>query len=246
MSIRRRVKNAIRALLKTKDSSSNPSPADVKPQWCFPPENSSPSDFSIQVIAKLEDIQGFFNEDDCMHFYLILQMQSLLGMTGDIFEIGSYFGRSTALLARCLAENERLVVCDAFESDTTDHYSDRPSVSDLKGNIRALNPDFDFSRLDIHSCYSNELALSSKATFRFAHVDGGHDAETAYGDIKYTAIRLMKNGIIAVDDYEHPDWSGVTIAVDRFLSEYEKEFSVFADMNRHVAKGRKLYLIRVE
>ena len=48
--------------------------------------------------------------------------------------------------------------------------------------------------------------------------------------------------MIAIDDYAHPDWPGVTEAVDRFLGTHAATHRVMADLNRHVAKGRKLYI----
>ena len=84
---------------------------------------AEPGSLSRDVIAHFRDIKGFFNEDDCMHFHLVLRTQSLLGFAGDILEIGSYFGRSAALLARCLQPGETLVACDAFERDTPDSYA---------------------------------------------------------------------------------------------------------------------------
>lgn len=196
------------------------------------------------TIEKMEKITGFFNEDDAMHFYLILQMQKELGFRGNIFEIGSYFGRSTSLLAHCLNTGEQLVVCDAFASEIQDHYAETPTESDLTNNILKVTPAFDVAQLEIHSCLSTELILPDHAVFRFAHVDGGHDAETAYADLCFTASRMLKRGIIAIDDYKHPDWPGVTEGTDRFLETNHETFHIFSDMNRHIAKGRKLYLMK--
>lgn len=237
MKIQRKVKQLANALRFKGKKQPNHLSANT-----FPPENSIPSTFSEDIIKKLDNINGYFNEDDCMHFYLILQMQKAFNIAGDILEIGSYFGRSTALLAHFVDKSEHLVVCDAFENETTDTYANRPTVNNLKQSIQTINPDFDFSKLVIHACLSNELSLPDLPAFRFAHIDGGHDAETAYGDLQFTASRLLANGIIAIDDYQHPDWPGVTLGVERFLSNRKKEFVVLADMNRHRAKGRKLYL----
>lgn len=203
---------------------------------------AEPGPLSREVIARFRDIKGFFNEDDCMHFHLVLRTQSLLGFVGDVLEIGSYFGRSAALLARCLQPGETLVACDAFERETQDSYASTPSVEDLRRAIGLVNPDFDFGQLDARSCLSTELDLAPTARFRFVHIDGGHDAETAYHDIAFAAARLLPRGVIAVDDYAHPDWPGVTEAVDRFLGTHAATHHVMADLNRHVAKGRKLYI----
>jgi hypothetical protein len=171
-------------------------------------------------------------------------MQSRFGLEGDIFELGSYFGRSTALLAYCLKSNERLVVCDSFRGPTEDHYSEKPTEQDLLDNIHKINPSFDSGGLTIHSCLSTELCLDPLEKFRFIHIDGGHSHENAYSDLCLAHKHIIENGILAVDDYEHEDWPGVTTAVGDFMAEHKQDYDILADMNRHTAKGRKLYLVR--
>lgn len=210
----------------------------------FPLPTAKPGFLTTDVIAKLRDINGYFNEDDCMHFFLVLRMQSELGKRGDMLEIGSYFGRSTALLAYCLQPSERLVVCDSFRAPTEDQYSEKPTEQDLLDNILKINPTFDARVLVIHSCLSTELSLPETDRFRFIHVDGGHSHEIAYSDLCLAHRHISPKGIIAIDDFEHEDWPGVTMAVETFLIEHRRSYNVLADMNRHIAKGRKLYLIR--
>lgn len=210
----------------------------------FPLPAAKPGFLTGDVISRFSEIKGYFNEDDCMHFYLLLRMQSELGLRGDILEIGSYFGRSTALLVYCLKPGERLVVCDSFRNPTEDHYSEKPTEQDLLDNIRKVNPSFNSGVLEIHSCLSTDLRLNPSDKFKFIHIDGGHSHEIASNDLNIAHAHVTNNGIIAVDDYEHEDWPGVTTAVNAFMLENKRDYEVLADMNRHIAKGRKLYLIR--
>ncbi len=62
----------------------------------------------------------------------------------------------------------------------------------------------------------------------------------ALSDLRLVAAHLAPNGIIAVDDYQHPDWPQVTAAVDTFIA--ESGFNIVADANRWAEAGRKLYL----
>ena len=231
----KRIRSACRAFL---------SPAAITASLPFPPEGAEPSPLTRDVINQLKDVKGFFNLDDCMHFYLLLQMQTMNGVRGDILEIGTYFGRSTMLLAYALKTDERLVVCDAFADSIKDQYSDVPTVEDVRKSIRRARKDFPFESLIVHSCLSTNLVLDPNSRFRFIHVDGGHTADVAYSDLVFTSRHLADRGIIAIDDYKHPNWPGVTEATDRFLSEQGHGLTVLADMNRHNAKGRKLYLIK--
>lgn len=195
-----------------------------------------------QVFDKIKDIPGAFNLDDTAHFFCILEMQSLLGMKGDFLEIGTFFGRSTAVMCHCLKDGEIMNVCDAFQSETDDVYLDRPTPEILLRNIRRVSKEFDECSIKIHNCLSNDLRLEPESRFRFVHVDGGHSEEQAYFDLQLVAPHMLPKGIIAVDDYDHKHWPGVTPAVDRFLTDHS-DFRVFADLNRHGAIGRKIYLV---
>jgi hypothetical protein len=64
----------------------------------------------------------------------------------------------------------------------------------------------------------------------------------ALQDLRLAAFHLAPGGIIAVDDYQHPDWQDVTTAVDTFIA--ESDFDVIADVNRWAEAGRKIYLGR--
>jgi predicted O-methyltransferase YrrM len=188
-------------------------------------------------------IKGFANADDAMHFALILAYQTATGLKGDMLEIGTFFGKSTMVLAYFLAEGERLVICDAFEEETHDRYDARPGVQDVVDAIRLAVPEFDARVLDVHVGDSSSLSIAASQRFRFVHVDGGHSYAEARRDLELAASRLLPSGIIAVDDYAHPAWPEVTEAVTSFLIAHP-ELKAFADLNRWEARGRKLYLVK--
>ncbi len=195
------------------------------------------------IFERIKDVPGWFNVDDCGHFFLVLSYQSAIGLKGDLLEIGSYHGRSTSLMAKCLQAEERIVVCDAFESDTDDEYANKPSPENLVSNIHRLSPLIDKDRIVIHRCLSNDLRLDSEELFRFVHIDGGHSAEQAYFDLKLCSKHVVPGGVIVMDDYHNKQWPGVTEGTDRFLYE-NSDIAILADLNRHGALGRKLYLTK--
>lgn len=202
---------------------------------------SLPSPLVTELFDRIRTIPGWFNVDDCAHFSLVLSMQRMLGVHGDILEIGTYHGRSSCVLASQLQPGERLVICDAFESPTEDGYHDPPSVATLWANLHAVDPGLSSDEVEIHRCYSTDLRLPAGQRFRFAHVDGGHSKDAALNDLRLCAHHLLPGGVIAVDDYRHPSWPGVSEGVEQFLAE-TPQFAVLADLNRHGADGRKLYL----
>lgn len=194
------------------------------------------------LYAEASQLPGYFTYDDAVAFTLILSTQIACGLRGDVLEIGSYHGRSTAFLARCMPPGERLIVCDTFEVATEDQYPEPPSPDALRRTLERLAPDLSSGQVEIHPDRSDTLNLVGFA-IRFAHIDGGHTHDVALHDLRLVAAHLAPGGIIAVDDYAHPVWPEVTTAVDQFLAESPK-FAVMADVNRWAESGRKLYLTR--
>jgi predicted O-methyltransferase YrrM len=202
-----------------------------------------PSDVT-RLFRRLRKIPGWFTVDDCGHFHVILRMQSLTGVRGDLLEIGCYFGRSTGAMAGHLNDGEQLIVCDAFDSvKTADDYDTYPSVNDFLRNLAEVHPKADLSRVKVHECLSSSLELADSARVRFAHVDGGHSRAEALHDLELVYRHLCPRGVIAVDDYQHPGWPEVSDGVADFLARHD-DMAVLADLNRFGESGRKLYLIR--
>jgi hypothetical protein len=85
-----------------------------------------PGRLVTEVFDLIRDVPGYFTYDDCAHFVLLLRMQRRLGVRGDLMEIGTYFGRSTAVLASELRADERLLACDPFENEAAYRYSTPP------------------------------------------------------------------------------------------------------------------------
>jgi len=193
----------------------------------------------VSLYDEIKALPGYFTYDDVVAFTLLLHIQSISGVTGDLLEIGSYHGRSTAVIARCVRPGERLIVCDTFDRPVEETYPDPANPEALRQTLARLAPDL--QQVDIRASRSDELDLDG-VVLRFAHIDGGHSHDVALHDLRFTASHLAPDGIIAVDDYQHPDWQDVTTAVDTFVA--ESGFVVVADVNRWAESGRKIYLSR--
>ena len=194
------------------------------------------------LFHRIRAFPGWFNVDDVAHFTLVLRLQEQLGVRGDIFEIGSYHGRSTAVLAALLGPGEVLYVCDAFEREVHESYADQPSPERLLANVAAANDGLDLDQIVVLEGYSHEIELPD-TELRFCHIDGGHETSAIEADLARCADRTVAGAVIAVDDYEHPRFPAVRPAVDAFVAA-RPEFERLADLNRHGARGRKIYLVR--
>ncbi len=92
---------------------------------------ANPGD-ALQLYLRAEKIPGFFNYDDAQHFQLVLRMQALMGITGDLLEIGSWKGRSASFMSFFVQPGERLIVSDVFSLPANDVYPEYPSVEEVK------------------------------------------------------------------------------------------------------------------
>jgi predicted O-methyltransferase YrrM len=196
---------------------------------------------TARTFNSMRGIPGWFTYDDAAHFTIILGLQAAAGVTGDILEIGPFHGRSTILLAHQLQPGETLTVCDPFQIGEV-YVAYPPTPAGLRRNIAKALPTFDQAQLEIIEAYSTDLDLPATRTFRFIHVDGSHERNDVLHDLRTVRRHLAPGGIIVADDYEHPDWPGVTEAIEVFRSEAPELVEV-ADLNRHAESGRKLYLM---
>lgn len=203
----------------------------------------NPGPLLTRMAPRLAAIPGWFNLDDLAHFTLVLETQSSAGVRGDLLELGCFHGRSAGVLAAHLQDGERLFLADAFDLPLDDPYGDTPTPEGVERNLKAMVPSLSMDRVTIARAYSRDLKLPPDLRVRFAHVDGGHDAETVRTDLDLCGGRLIPGGIMAVDDYAHPQHPGVTLSVDAFLADH-CHYRVVADLNRRGAIGRKLYLAR--
>jgi hypothetical protein len=154
----------------------------------------------------LGSVPGWFSEVDFRIFMAIDELQKAAGVTGNLFEIGAYCGKTSILLAWMLATGERLTVCDLFNEN------DRVSDSNREENRRQYEgfsrQDFEDHYLRFHCELPEILACSSteigrdvlKDTCRFVHIDGSHVHAVVTEDIETARVLLRPGGIVALDD----------------------------------------------
>jgi len=70
--------------------------------------------------------------------------------------------------------------------------------------------------------------------FRFFHIDGGHNAGEALGDLRLAASVLCDAGVIVLDDPFRPEWPGVTEALIRFLETDARFRAILVGFNKLV------------
>lgn len=137
-----------------------------------------------------------------------LLLLSIFGNTqGNIVEIGSWVGKSTSLLAKgCSIRNEGIVYA-------IDHFKGRPGKEDLyyRGlsknetifdrftkNIKEIGLE---AYIKVFKMYSQEARGKINDNIRLLFIDGDHEYESVYRDIKLFEGLVNSGGIIAIHDY---------------------------------------------
>jgi hypothetical protein len=183
-------------------------------------------------------IDGWFSPQAAGLFALLDDVQRRAGVEGHLFEIGAHHGKSAIVLGALAREHETLGVCDVFGGqDLNASGSGSGDRARFEGNLRRFLPGFD--RLAVHETLSSALTAEDVGRpQRLFHVDGGHLAGEALGDLRLAAEVLHDRGAIVVDDPFRPEWPGVTEGILAFLDERPEYAPVALGFNKLVLVRR--------
>lgn len=193
------------------------------------------------IFRHAEQIPGMCDHEKLFALYEVMRRSA----TGDVVEIGSWWGKSAfilAMLARCYGigsllcvdpwSNEHLVQND--ERGLVDAESARMDASEAlavfemnlipygPGRVNYLRmPSVDGAAY--YSRYKNAITESFGVTdycgqIAMLHIDGNHQYEAAKADIEAWASYVVAGGWIVIDDYVWPYGDGPQRAGDEYLA----------------------------
>ena len=169
---------------------------------------------------RLDDIPGWFFANDRVLFDWFLGDYQR-EVRGDLLELGVYLGKSAVLLGRYLHPEEKLTVCDLFDSDAADDEANSAEVSDFYQSNLSRDR-FEQNYLAFHDRLPEIIEAPTSVladgrvrdgSCRFVHVDASHLYEHVAGDIQVARKALMPNGVVVLDDYRSEHTPGVSAAV---------------------------------
>jgi O-methyltransferase len=150
---------------------------------------------------------------------------------GNVIEVGCCWGGTTVLLRNYFNHNYNLFAYDSFEGLS------EPNENDMVGNFHVVKNNMactqDITKNVINNFCTNKNVNYIKGWVNdtiptdlpeqicFAHIDLDL-YEPTYYSLKHIIPRMVKGGIIVIDDYEDPIWIGVKPACDLI----EKEFNI--------------------
>lgn len=174
-----------------------------------------------EMLAEYLSIPGMLPPHRCFHLYL---MALSCSVRGDIVEIGSWQGRSTAFLARACADADNGVVhaVDTFRGNPgTEHlYAVDGALDSLEANFRRNIARVGLQdRVVTHAATSAEAAPSVRERtegVRLIFIDGEHTFDAVANDLALYADLLLPGGLLVFDDYA-PHFPGDVRAVQEHV-----------------------------
>ena len=172
-----------------------------------------------QYVKATRRIPGWFWPAAAYLFAMLDEIQKADGVTGNLFEIGAYHGKSAILLGGMAdRQREQLGVCDNFgDHDGDASRSGRGFYRAFMRNVRRFFPEHGF--LHVHCRSSVDLTVSETTdNCRLFHIDGGHDADLVVNDLRIADQAVADRGLVVLDDMYNSAWPEVTEGFFRFIA----------------------------
>jgi hypothetical protein len=170
----------------------------------------------------------------------LMRIQTELGVTGPIAEIGTFEGRFFIAMAHSLAEGETALgidlfdwpnaeVMDRFEANCAKHGVPLERRITWKADSRSMQPE-------------DLLAKLGGRRVRLFHVDGEHSRHALTRDLELATKVLAPGGVIVLDDMLHPGYPTLMVAVQAYL-EAHPEMCVLCIIDRETIVAATKFVI---
>lgn len=159
----------------------------------------------------------------------LMRIQTAMGVTGDVAEIGTFQGRFFIALAKALAPGERALGIDRFDWPTPavlnrfEHNCDQHGIAPeqritWKADSGNMSPSDVTTRLD-------------GGSVRLFHIDGEHTRTALTRDLELATAVMCPGGLIVLDDMLHPGYPTLMVAVLDYLQRHP-EMTVLGVIDR--------------
>lgn len=138
-----------------------------------------------------------------------------------VCEIGVHHGKFFLAMLACAGSKASLAI-DIFEDQNLNlDRSGSGSIAQFENNIAQFSPTYS----NVSTMRADSLGITMSQVvqvrnkfdgFKMFSVDGGHTRTHALNDILLAQELISNGGIVAVDDFFHPEWPGVTEGVYQY------------------------------
>lgn len=168
-------------------------------------------------LTYLDFINGWFHKEEAQMFLWLDYIQKKENVSGNLFEIGTFEGKSSLMLALMTnPENEKLGLCDLFGGMDWDPEWGNINRAVIVDHLKSFFNDMNF--IKIYEKRSNELTENECNNCRFVHVDGGHSEEDTLSDLKLASKSIIQKGLVVIDDLYLQNLPSVTDGIYKFLT----------------------------
>ncbi len=170
----------------------------------------------------------------------IMRIQTKLGVTGPIAEIGTFEGRFFIALAKALQPGEIALgvdifdwpnaeVIDRFEANCVKHGIPAGVTKTWKCDSRLVTP-------------AELLERTGGQKVRLFHVDGEHSRASLEKDLALATAVLADDGVIILDDMLHPGYPTLMVTVHEYLGRHP-EMVVLCIIDRETIVGATKFVL---
>ena len=159
----------------------------------------------------------------------LLKLQSELGVTGDVAEIGTFKGRYFIAMMMGLQAGERGLGIDSFDWPSETCWDEFIANCTAHGIDPATYDAWKINARDIDAALMHRRLEGRKV--RFFHVDGDHSDQHLSKDLELALAVLHQDGVICLDDMLHPGYPTLVLTVMAFLKRHP-DLRVFCIVDR--------------
>ncbi|MEZ5853976.1 MAG: class I SAM-dependent methyltransferase [Hyphomicrobiaceae bacterium] len=144
----------------------------------------------------------------------LLRLQTELGVSGHVVEVGAFEGRFLIALAHALEPGERVVGMDVF-TWPNEGVKDRFEANCTRHGI---GPDRRVTwKVDSGTITAAQMQAKADGPIRLIHIDGEHTQAALTKDLELATAAIAPGGLIVLDDMLHPGYPTLMVAVHAYL-----------------------------
>ncbi len=159
----------------------------------------------------------------------LMRIQSDLGVSGPVAEVGAFEGRFFIALAKSLRDGERALGIDVFEwpnAEVIQRFEANCARHGVPAEKR-ITWKADSSKMSA----ADLLGKLNGERVRLIHVDGEHTQSALTKDLELATAVIGDGGVIVLDDMLHPGYPTLMVAVQAYL-ERHSEMTVLCIIDR--------------
>jgi predicted O-methyltransferase YrrM len=182
------------------------------------------SGFLQDCFARIDTIHGWFQPSAALLFMAYQQVIAPTVSPGHVLEIGVHHGRSAIAVAALRGPGKQFYAIDLFDELQEKNISGSGlgNRATFLRNMKAFFGDIAFVR-PITAASADLHPGDLGGGFTFCHIDGGHSAKETYHDLDLCCRISAPGGLIALDDYFHAGFPGVSEGAVRFMIDHSDE-----------------------